>query len=251
MTVPFPVMFTSPYVPQARELFAQFTTDVPNSRKALMNDVFKALIASGAYAKLDLLQVYAAPTQQIALLNWVSSQYVGSTVNSPVFTVDRGFAFDGASSYISTGFNPVTATGSKYTQNDASQGIWAYDVTPAGRAGATNNRVGWDVNPQTYSRANDATTTGNAVGTDARLFAWSRSASGSYVQRVNGTDLATVSVASTSISNAVLTVGRIGGLSTYGAGGARLYYAGAALSAAQSLAVYNAFSTYLTAIGAL
>ena len=61
-----------------------------------------------------MLKVQAAHSSQAALLNWVSTSYPSSTVNSPTFTTDRGYAGDGVSSYVASGYVPKALTQTGY-----------------------------------------------------------------------------------------------------------------------------------------
>ena len=67
-----------------------------------------------------MLKVQAAHSSQAALLNWVSTSYPSSTVNSPTFTTDRGYAGDGVSSYVASGYVP--SADSNWTSTDHSFG---------------------------------------------------------------------------------------------------------------------------------
>jgi hypothetical protein len=129
--------------------------------------------------------------------------------------------------------------------------LFAADLASAGRAGNTTSRIGWEITPATYTRGNDASTTSNAIAADTRQVSWSRGGSGSYVQRAKGSDVATVSVASTAITSEEFTVGRIGGIGVYGAGGARAFAAGSSMSQTLDAALRTALTTYFTAIGAI
>lgn len=107
----------------------------PNAaRQSLINTTVIALKAAGLPPKIDSLQVYAAHADQPARLDWMNPSRVATAVNSPTFTVDRGFAGDGLTSYVDTNYNPVTA-GVNYTLNSAMVGI-RMNSDPTARAGS-------------------------------------------------------------------------------------------------------------------
>ena len=107
------------YEAEANTLFARFTTPPDATRKALINTLIKSLKAAGVWAKLDALYILAAADAQAARRNWVADQYNLTEVNSPTFTADRGYAGNGSTSYLKTGFNPATAVSPQFTQNSA------------------------------------------------------------------------------------------------------------------------------------
>lgn len=117
------------YSAEAMALFARFTTPPTVARKTLINNMIVALKAAGVWAKLDCLWLEAAADSQAARQNWMRDAFNLTAINSPNFTVDRGYAGDGSTSYLLTAFTPSTA-GGKLTQNAASAGDWM--IAPAG-----------------------------------------------------------------------------------------------------------------------
>lgn len=116
--IPLPV-----YDPLAAALFARMTVDPSLDRKTLVNDRIVAGKLKSFWAKLDALWVHAAHDAQAGRLNWLTGSYDCVPINNPSFTVDRGYMGDGSSSYLDTGFNPLTALLPKYTKNSGSIGI--------------------------------------------------------------------------------------------------------------------------------
>lgn len=103
-------------------------------------NLFIPLVSNGIFSKLDLLIVGAQEVEvhgQTSLVN--PSLYSATLVNSPSWTQYEGWTGDGATSYISTNYNP-TLDASQFVLNDSS--IFAYM-----RTNDTNNRTAigaWD-----------------------------------------------------------------------------------------------------------
>lgn len=108
--------------PDAITLIAAMTTEPDAARQALISNTIVALKNAGIWSLLDECWFLAAHDAQAALLGW--KRYRDCTaVNAPTFEVDRGFAGDGATSYLDTGFVPST-DGVNYTLNGASLGAY-------------------------------------------------------------------------------------------------------------------------------
>jgi hypothetical protein len=109
----------SDYETESEAIFAAFTTPPDDTRKGHIDTFVAALKTAGVWAKLDILYVFAAADSQAAGINWKNpGTYDASQINSPAFTADRGFASNGTSSHINTGFTPSTA-GGNFSQNSA------------------------------------------------------------------------------------------------------------------------------------
>lgn len=96
------------YDPDAASLFARMTVQPDDTRKALTNNLITSLKSAGLWDKLDCLWLMAAHDAQAARLNWKSAAFTLTPVAAPSFTADRGYTFDGASSFLKTGYIPNT-----------------------------------------------------------------------------------------------------------------------------------------------
>lgn len=235
------------YEPEADALFARMTTAPDETRKGLINDLIIALKAGGSWAKYDGLHVIAAHNAQAASLNWIEDAYPLTPVNSPTFTADRGYAGNGSTSYLEfTGYNPAAAP--KHVQNSCHIGAWQRTASLAADAG-----IGSDGNHNVNLR--------QTVG-KVRLFSsvsLAQAQTGSVghvvgrrnasVQEMfkNGVTLASNAPTNAAIGTA-LRLGLVGGI--YTTQQFAISHMGADLTAGEILAAYNAFNTYLTAIGA-
>lgn len=110
---------------EAADLVARFTTPPDNARKALIDTMVGVLKAAGVWSKLDALYIMAAHDSRAARRNWIADAYNLTPTSSPTFTADQGYAGDGSTSYLSTGFNPATAVSPKFVQNSAHLAAWS------------------------------------------------------------------------------------------------------------------------------
>lgn len=237
-------------------LLSYMTTRPDATRAGHIATLINTLDAVGIWKKLAVLYVTAAHDAQAAILNWRNpSRNPLTLVNSPLITTDRGLKSDGSTSYANLTLNPAANANGLLQQNDMAMGVW---ITTA--ATGTSGDFG-NTNSQIFSRSPAADwriqTTSNQAGGNqiagvsniTRLVSWSRLSSTSYKVFYRGSELATVSVASTGFS-ANMFLGRVvaAQYSTAQIGAA---FAGAGLTDAEMLALSNALDTYMTAIGAM
>src|SRR5262245_65846702 len=78
---------------------------VSSTRQGLITTCVQGLKADGIWTKLDRWWVEAAEDQPSGLTDWKALD-LATTVNSPTFTVDRGFTGNGSTSYIDSTYNP-------------------------------------------------------------------------------------------------------------------------------------------------
>ena len=105
--------------PATAGLIARMSAPPGPARAGLIDTAIRALKAMGLWTRLDGLWLLAAHDAQAARLNWIADAYNLSAVNAPAFTADRGYAGDGSTSYVDTGWAPNMGS-----QNDASFGVW-------------------------------------------------------------------------------------------------------------------------------
>lgn len=98
------------YSSEAVALFARMSVQPDDTRKGLIDDCIVALKSAGVWAKLECLWFTAAHDAQAAQRNWIQNAFNLAPVNSPTFTTDRGYAGDGSTSYLNTGWNSAGAS---------------------------------------------------------------------------------------------------------------------------------------------
>ncbi len=244
---------------EAASLVARFTTPATNARKALIDTCIGALKTAGVWSKLDALYLFAAADAQAARQNWIQDLYNATAVSSPTFTADRGYAGDGAASYVDSNFNPSTASGPKFVRDSAYFGIWSRTVASTGGSVAgyfngTNGvtRAPRDGSNNTSGRANQAASDISVSGayTDGSgLFGVARSGASAVRVSRNGADQLTGTTASTAVANGTLRFGNFG-TSSYNTLQFASGLIGSNLTVTEESAAYTALLTYLTAVGA-
>lgn len=127
------------YDAAASALFLRMTTQPNAARKQLISDTIARLKAVGFWSKLKALYVYAAHSQQAALLNWPSATLDASLVGAPTFTADKGFSGFTAANYLTTPmtlatFSPDTTTIPLVAMKASLTTAAAASSTVAGRA---------------------------------------------------------------------------------------------------------------------
>lgn len=249
------------YSAEATALFARMTTQPDTTRKGKIDDFVVALKSAGVWAKTDSLLVYAAHTAQAGLLNWLGTKPDATLAGAtpPTFTVDRGFATDGASGYIALNFSP--SGGTFFLQDSASAGVWVNNNAAMTNGGAclgvflTNSPV--TINPRSSSgsaamRVNTTTATAITGVTEARgLSMGSRTASNACQFYKNGQPIGAVA---TSASQTRVTAQFASGANNtapimYQLQSFAMDIVAGGLNAAEALALYDATNTYMTAIG--
>jgi hypothetical protein len=244
------------YLPEASALFARMTSQPDGTRKGLINALISSLISGGMWSKLDMLHVTAAHDEQAACRNWVADAYNLTAVSSPTFTTDRGFASDGAASYLDTGFQPGVSAGSKALQDDNHFGLWIRNnVSGSGiDAGSTNHTINANNagNLSARNMAGTSDTVALSVNTSVGHTVHSRSASATYSRYKDGLSLgdATRTSASPNALNLFLCCRNASGASAFSTREIAVAHAGSALSAGEVSSLRTALNTYLTAIGA-
>jgi hypothetical protein len=99
---------------------------VSTGRRTIVDTLITGLKTDGLWTKLDRLWLFAAENSQSALTDLVALASA-TPVNSPTFTVDRGYAGNGTSSYLNSNYNPSTAI--LYKQNDAHYSVYTRQST--------------------------------------------------------------------------------------------------------------------------
>lgn len=257
LTTPLPPVID----PAAEALFARMTVQPDATRKKLINDAVVASKAAGLWNKLDALWLMAAHDAQAAGLNLISSNYTLSPVNSPTFTVDRGYQGNGTTSYLNTGinFSPLIT---KASQDSHSFGIFQQATQSESTAADMGNpqvslntaRTGMTSGIRSATSALDtpATSTGGVSG--AYTVSRTNSSAYSFYQGNNTVVLnnrATASVALNSERNILICAFDIGGSVT---GFTNRPYCGAwvggGLTSAEVFALHSIINNYNNAVGA-
>lgn len=231
--------------------YASAMTVAPSAARVALIDTFvRAIKAGGLWTRLDLLYLLAAHDAQAARVNVMApGLHTCSAVNSPSFVVDRGFAGDGTTSYLSTGLNPSLG-GTRFALNDAALFVWSLSDLNAGAdiGSGTSTRLLARTSGSLAARANAGSTTTVAVGDSLGFAGWSRRSSAAHDFFRGGSLVASPTQASGSISNDAIRIGAAG--SAYSARRLAIAGAGAGLDGDHVAALAAACTAYLVAVGA-
>ncbi|WP_312619986.1 hypothetical protein [Agrobacterium pusense] len=183
--------------PDAAAFVARMTVQPSPARAGLIETLIKTLKSGGVWPKLDILYLTAAHDSQAARLNLLNGSSTLAPMNSPAFTVDRGYTGDGSSSYLDTGYD--TLVGPQLQRDSCSIGV--YTNTDPGAAdtrefGSRLHNVGaYDLTQKMIFRSS-ATNSNSTVTTMASglgLSSSTRNSAGSFSAYRNGAFVESVS----------------------------------------------------------
>ena len=238
--------------PATQALLARMSAQPSSARAAQIDALIVALKTAGVWDLLDVFYILAAHDAQAARLNWKAVSLNLTAVNTPTFTTDRGYAGDGSTSYLDTGYNPASASVGM-ALNDAHIGVYARNNTTDAdfdMQGTLGTNLGVRARNLTASqiRVCSGTSTAFATGGNAphHIMGIRRDASNQLGFR-NGAQDVTAAVASTALPGNITILGNGSIFSDRQMAAAHV---GRALSDPQALALSNAIQTYMTAVGA-
>lgn len=215
------------------------------SQQSKQNKLLVDLKNAGIWSKLDTFAVFATDgDEDFALIDWKRlTQY--TAVSSPTFTVNGGFAGDGASSYIDTNFNPATS-GVNYTLNDAGRYFWVDNRTGTIWEGATSagNSIS-DNGSSLAKRINNIGNLNESVNFAVDEFHAINRTSDTNVELFTNTTQFSRTRIVFSIINSVQWILRNG--SVYNGSRFRFYGMGASI-VSENTDFYNAMNTYFTSL---
>jgi hypothetical protein len=110
--------------PDAAAAFAAMSAPPDAKHAQAAETLIRGLKADGLWSLIDSLFLLAAHDPQAARVDIRKPTRVASAVNSPTFTVDEGYTFDGATNYLATGFNRGQ---NAVAMTVDSQSLWVYD----------------------------------------------------------------------------------------------------------------------------
>lgn len=256
----------SGYSAEATAYFAAMSVAPDATRKGHLNTLIAALKTAGVWAKLDALYIMAAHDAQAARVNAVNPASVATTSGTLTFTTDRGYAGNGTTGYMSTGFNPSTASNPKFTQNSAHMGAWS---RTAGNSGAEVGTIIAAASPgsaavstNVFGNSRVYVNSGNSFEAVANSPAtahicWSRTGAATTPCYRNASLVVTSTLASVAPGNSEILLAAANSSTTgtitpvnYCSNQIMFVHWGSQLSGAEVTALYNALDTYKTAVGA-
>lgn len=245
------------YDTDAQAYFTAMSVQPDATRKTLINTLVLAMKAHGSWSAMDVAYLTAAHDAQAARLNIKNPvTFAASLANAPTFTTDRGYAGNGATSYLDTGFN-LSTNGVQFTQNSAHIAEWCQnDLTIlGGEIGTADASSGTSITPRyvdgkAYFGINSANDGAGITVADGKgFYAANRSSSSAVQSYKNGTSIGGgVSGSIAPLSNTLL-IGR-SALASFGSRINAFASAGAGLSAGQQTNLYNDLLAYMQGVGA-
>jgi hypothetical protein len=239
---------------ETRSLVDAMTVKPTSTRMRRIDRVIRGLKQSGVWDKLDVFYMLAAHDEQAGRLNWKNPGTLTATaVNALTFTTDRGFAGDGSTSYLNTGYN--AGTGSLgYALNDAH--LSAFVLTDSATAGndlglIASGAAGLRVKNSAVTclgREND--TTGGAPSAAVNVpkqIVWTRAEAATKSVYQNGGSAEAVAVVSSAVASSAFSI--CGGFSFSDRQVAQASI-GRSLTAAEVAAQYAYILTYMQGVGA-
>jgi len=243
---------------------AAMTTPPSAAWKTAINQLFVDLKAALNVAALssawDAAWFLAAETEQAALLNMVKRSH-DATNSGTTFTASRGFAGDGATTYINTNYNPATQA-VNVAQNSTSLGVYT-------RTEGLTNRVDFgSINAATTQRLfiaarltgtsaqypiHQGTTSSGTVANNLGLTAGNRSGASAAQLYKNGSSVATNTVASTGVTSRNLYICARNNADTpdsFSTNQIAFAFIGRSMTGTEHGNVYTAIQAAMTAIGA-
>ena len=253
------------YEAEALTYFAAMSVAPDDTRKGHLNTLIASLKTAGVWAKLDGLYIMAAHDAQAARVNAVNPASVATANGTITFTTDRGYAGNGTTGYLNTGFNPTTAPSPKYARNSAHMGAWSRTAVNAGAEIGVACGLGTPATAQILSNVFGSsrvyTNNGNSViafaNSPTTHICWSRTGSNTAPYYSNAALQGTDVNGSVVLANAEFLISAQNQSTTgtvtpgaYCQNQIMFTHFGQSLSGAEVTAMYNALSAYKTAVGA-
>lgn len=235
------------FIPEAKALFARMSPAPTDARKRLINTAMKTMKATGALALLQAFYMPAAATAQAAALNWVSSSFTITAVNSPTFTADRGWLGDGATSYLDTGY-----LGSGLTPPSTAAGVWI-NVDGADGGNAMGSLAGLNIRPndagvlRLFTAVNETLSVANGLG----FSGFGRTGAVTTIQKNAAQSAGSSSAGGLTTGGDYLLLAGLTGLGPgpFTASRIAAAFIGPGLTPTQLASVEAAMSAYLSAVG--
>jgi hypothetical protein len=220
------------------------------------NNLLKALIAAGIWAKLDVFYVYANDAgADFATLNWKAPALHQSTlVNSPTFGSNLGFLGNGSTSNINTNYNPATDA-INFLLN--SNHVMCYNLVNNSSGTSIGGNLGPNIEIAGLNSANrlsvfNNTTFGDNITIGANeqngIYINTRQVSTSSIFYKNGAAINTSARASESIPNAQIRVLSRSNSTFYSNARAAAASAGGGFNATEALNYSNSLTDYINSL---
>lgn len=243
---------------ETNALLARLSSAPDATHKIQINTMLASIKAAGVLSKCDGLYVNTMPVVGQIVENWASTSYDQAN-SGGTFTADSGVAGNGTSAYLSTAFNPSTASSPQYARDSAH--VWCYSLSTAASSGSYEvGSVGTGTTSLSTGRSDQANAPRGGINgpfvnypvqADCEgMYILSRTSSTLCTMYKNGSSIGTDSSASSGPpASTALTALRYN--TTYSDKALAAWGFGGGLSGAEAAALSSAVTTYLTARGAI
>lgn len=219
----------------------------------MMAEFIDSLVLNGVWAKLDVMCLLANRDSTSALQNLKQNLYNGVGYGTRTFTPYKGWAGNGTSGYINTGFNPFDSTTHNYRTQSASIGF--YKVSGTTLTMGTNMNTTIDVLIQSagaYVRINNLSWWVATGGSELNTFDVLNRLTSTSETFAQGTTVYSRTASSVGLGNANLYLGAYNnGTNPAGFtnGQSALYFIGGGLTAQNVIDFNSCVSRLKTKIG--
>lgn len=234
---------------------------VSAGRQTLVDNLITSLKSGSVWTTRDAIYLYAAENSQSSLRD-IKTALAATAVNSPTFTIDRGYAGNGTTSYVDTNYNPTTFSGASFVQDSACFGGWCLTSaqTATNSLGEYDGTDGCTLVPRdaadtAHLRINqtlDSIGTASASTDGSGLWSANRSGANASEFYRNASELTVATNpdrVSVAVNNLTFSTGRISA-SLFGTQQWACFHAGGSMNSTAQTAFYNALLTYMQAVGA-
>lgn len=239
---------------EAAALVARFSTEPDDELKSYIDTLVGDLDDAALLDAFDGFHILALHDAQAARCNWFADAFNLIEVNSPDFAVLQGFAGNGTSSRLRSGFVPTTAPSPKFTLNSAHIGL--YNLTESSIAGydigGFNARISvrnTNANLPRYVINDGGFRNAPASATAIGYHLTSRTGSAAGFYKAPGQAAATFSTPSGSNTNDEICVG--GASTFYSNRRIAAAHWGRGLTTTEGDAIEAAITTFLQSVGAI
>lgn len=226
----------------------------PSLKKAdPQNDLFRSLVDSSFWDRIDWWYVLAQNTEAGALLNIVDpgGDFDATNVSSTQFDSYEGFTGDGTADYLTSNFNPANATSPNYVLNSGTVGAYSRtDIQESsdliGNASISIRLMPW-YNGNTYYRVNQSASSSTSSTASLGLYIATRRGASDVEAYKNG-----VSISSATTSSGAIASGEIWILhssSFYGTRQVSIAFMMDGVTDTEAASLNTIIETYMDAIG--
>lgn len=250
---------SSSYNLDTQKVVTAFSTPPTQARAKIINALIVRLQLANVWSGFDNWWLLAAEDQQAARVNWKAPgvSFTLTAVNSPTFTTDRGYAGNGTTSYLSSGWIPSTH-GVQYASGSSSVLCWVRTNTASTSTitGSTNDFIRNRISTSFIAGRQSGTTTTNSstTHTAAGFAAITRPDASNINFWLNGAQLGTTVASADGVMSTTeifICAGNNAGSPGSPTTKEISWVAwGRNFTSGEITSIYNAVNTYLTAVGA-